>query len=94
MNGVKLEVVYEPLPAYLSPEAALTDEAAAEPIHAARKEGRDPGGDIFIHGRPNSTRGAITLPYDWTAGCIAISNSEIREVWSRVAIGTVVEIRP
>lgn len=60
---------------------------------AARSEGRDPGGDIFIHGQPNGYDGpAITG--DWTAGCAAVSNAEIAQIWSRVEIGTAVEIRP
>jgi murein L,D-transpeptidase YafK len=60
---------------------------------AARAEGRDPGGDIFIHGQPNGYQGP-TLLHDWTAGCAAVTNAEIREIWSLVPIGTVVEIRP
>ena len=61
---------------------------------AARAEGRNPGGDIFIHGQPNSMPGRLTLPGDWTAGCIALSDAEIREIWSRVPIGTPVEVLP
>lgn len=61
---------------------------------AARAEGRNPGGDIFIHGQPHRQKGVPALPYDWTAGCAAVSNAEIEEIWQRVAIGTVVEIRP
>ena len=61
---------------------------------AAVAEGRDPGGDIFIHGQPNATPEFMSLPGDWTAGCIAVSNSEIREIWAHVALGTPVEIRP
>ena len=59
----------------------------------ARAEGHDPGGDIFIHGQPHRQRTPV-LGYDWTAGCVAVSNTEIEEIWQRVAIGTVVEIRP
>ena len=43
----RIEVEYEPLPVYLSPEAALAPEAAAEPIHAPRKPGRN--GNILKH---------------------------------------------
>lgn len=59
---------------------------------AARAEGRNPGGDIFIHGQPNGYSGA-KIRGDWTAGCAAVSNAEIREIWSRVPMGTPVEIR-
>jgi len=50
----------------------------------------DPGGDIFIHGQPNT-------PFDkndpdWTAGCIAVRDREIEEIYSRVPIGTPVTI--
>ena len=60
---------------------------------AARAEGRNPGGDIFIHGQPTGYQGP-SIPGDWTAGCAAVSNTEIREIWSLVPMGTVVEIRP
>ncbi|WP_313483507.1 L,D-transpeptidase, partial [Pseudomonas sp.] len=31
---------------------------------------------------------------DWTNGCIAMKNSDIREVWDLVKDGTMIEIRP
>ncbi len=61
---------------------------------AAAKEGRDPGGDIFIHGQPNITPGALTLPGDWTNGCIAVSNVAMRKIWRRVDVGTKILVRP
>ena len=57
----------------------------------AEAQGKSPGGDIMIHGRSDykgRNKG------DWTAGCIAVSNPEIEELWSAVALGTTVEIRP
>ena len=60
----------------------------------ARAEGRNPGGDIFIHGQPNAMKGLPKITHDWTHGCPAVSNKEIEEIWSLVAIGTKVEIRP
>ncbi|MEM7056717.1 MAG: L,D-transpeptidase family protein [Pseudomonadota bacterium] len=60
---------------------------------AAIAAGRNPGGDIFIHGQPNGYRGP-GLKRDWTSGCAAVTDAEIREIWSLVAIGTPVEIRP
>lgn len=59
----------------------------------AAAEDRDPGGDIFIHGQPNGFSGA-KISGDWTHGCAAVTNAEMREIWARVAIGTAVEIRP
>jgi murein L,D-transpeptidase YafK len=58
----------------------------------ARSKGRSPGGDIFIHGQPNGYTGP-TLSRDWTDGCIAVSNTEIREIWRLVKDGTVIVIR-
>jgi murein L,D-transpeptidase YafK len=57
----------------------------------ARSVGKSPGGDIFIHGQPNLSgkRGP-----DWTAGCIAIRNSEIRLLYAMVENGTVINIFP
>lgn len=56
--------------------------------------GVDPGGDIFIHGQPNQRPDGETLPGDWTAGCIALSDTEIRELYAAARIGTTVEILP
>lgn len=52
--------------------------------------GVDPGGDIFIHGGPRaaSERGKR----DWTAGCIAVSDRDIEEIWSMVPTGTPITI--
>ncbi|MFK5996587.1 MAG: L,D-transpeptidase family protein [Rhodobacterales bacterium] len=58
----------------------------------ARAMGKSPGGDIFIHGGPNLS-GDRNKP-DWTAGCISISDKEIREAYSMVAIGTPINILP
>ncbi len=59
----------------------------------AAKRGVSPGGDIFIHGQPGGTP-TSKIPYDWTDGCVAVSNKEIEEIWRQVKIGTTVEIRP
>ncbi len=63
-------------------------------LKRAKLGGYDAGGDIMIHGQPNSLPVDFVVPYDWTAGCIAISNSEIAEVFAATAVGTTVEIRP
>ncbi|AUH32899.1 L,D-transpeptidase family protein [Paracoccus tegillarcae] len=60
----------------------------------AQAAGVNPGGDIFIHGQPNQRPDGEILAGDWTAGCIAISDTEIQEVFAATAIGTSVEIRP
>jgi murein L,D-transpeptidase YafK len=59
----------------------------------AKSKGKPPGGDIFIHGQPNGWTGA-TIARDWTDGCIALSNAEIKLLWKQVDDGTPIEIRP
>ncbi|NIZ15603.1 murein L,D-transpeptidase family protein [Phaeobacter sp. HF9A] len=70
------------------------DYPRAEDRARAAAEGVDPGGDIFIHGQPNALPDALALPGDWTAGCIAVSNAQMRQLWELVPIGTPVEIFP
>lgn len=60
----------------------------------ARAGGYDPGGDIMIHGQPNALPPDVVLQNDWTAGCIALSNDEIAEVFAATPMGTEVEITP
>ena len=50
---------------------------------------RDPGGDIFIHGWGDQKRNPSK---DWTAGCVAVTNEEMREVYAMVRNGTPVDI--
>lgn len=59
----------------------------------AKRAGRSPGGDIFIHGQPNGSP-VEALGHDWTDGCVALTNRHIREVWGLVPNGTKVTIRP
>jgi len=44
------------------------------------------GGDIYIHGNGASS--------DWTWGCVALENEEIRELYDAVRVGTPVTIKP
>ena len=62
----------------------------------ARNLGVSPGGDIMIHGLPNGYGfvGAAHRARDWTDGCIAVTDSEIEEIWGLVDNGTAIEIRP
>lgn len=57
----------------------------------AKSIGKNPGGDIFIHGRPWKYRKG---GQDWTAGCVAVTNDEIEEAYSMIRIGTLVSIYP
>ncbi len=63
-------------------------------IARARAAGYSPGGDIMIHGQPNAVPEPVMVPGDWTAGCIALTNAQMREIWDHTPIGTKVEIRP
>jgi murein L,D-transpeptidase YafK len=65
-------------------------------IDQAAARGVSPGGDIMIHGIRNGLGwiGAFHRRTDWTAGCIAVTDFEIEEIWRAVPDGTPVEIRP
>lgn len=68
----------------------------AEDRKRAAKLGVPPGGAIMIHGLPNGMAwlGPTHRMYDWTAGCVAVTDGEIDEIWDLVPVGTPVEIRP
>ena len=70
------------------------DYPLPEDIDRAKSGGYDPGGDIMIHGQPNALPDGLQIKGDWTAGCIAISNAQMREIWPVIPVGTVVEVRP
>jgi murein L,D-transpeptidase YafK len=62
----------------------------------AKATGVSPGGQIMIHGIQNGLGwiGSLQHEVDWTDGCIAVTDSEIEEVWDLVPLGTPIEIRP
>ena len=62
----------------------------------ARKNGWSPGGSIMIHGFPNSPHhpSAYYESNDWTDGCIALSNSDMVEVWMRTQDNIPIDIYP
>lgn len=68
----------------------------AEDIAQATAIGKHTGGDIKIHGLPQGYEGLRRkfLAKDWTAGCIAISNKEIDELYDAVKVGTPLLITP
>ena len=53
-----------------------------------------PGGNIMIHGILNGWGflGRLHQIWDWTNGCIAVTNGEMREIWSLVPDGTPISI--
>ena len=62
----------------------------------AEKKGASPGGDIMIHGLQNGFGyvGAAHRAIDWTDGCIAVTDSEMDEIWKLVEDGTPIEVKP
>jgi murein L,D-transpeptidase YafK len=62
----------------------------------ARKNRWAPGGSIMIHGSPNVPKHppAYYDSTDWTDGCIALSNSDMVEVWLRTHDNTPIDIYP
>ncbi len=62
----------------------------------ARSRGVDPGGAIMIHGLPT----AMDKPashyegWDWTNGCIAVSNTAMVDIWLTTPADTPIEILP
>ncbi len=68
----------------------------ARDLALAREQGVEPGGMIMIHGTPLDEEYPEWFFHtlDWTEGCIAMQNSDMREVWELVKDGTLIEIRP
>ncbi len=65
-------------------------------IEKANRLGKQTGGDVKIHGLRNKT-GFISKFhrwFDWTLGCIALTDEEIDELYNAVKIGTQIEIKP
>ncbi len=62
----------------------------------AEAKGVSPGGKIMIHGLPNDMSAEdVGHPWiDWTQGCIAVTNREMKELWSMIRPGTPIEIHP
>jgi len=59
--------------------------------------GKSPGGDIKIHGLRNGAFRMINKLHrltDWTNGCIAVTNSEVDELYKAVVPNAKIEIRP
>jgi murein L,D-transpeptidase YafK len=62
----------------------------------ARRKGLDPGGQIMIHGQPNipTYSAAYYSKADWTNGCIAVSNSDMIDIWLMTPNYVPIEILP
>jgi len=62
----------------------------------AAQLGVDPGGQIMIHGLPNEPKFAEAMydGWDWTDGCIAVSNSDMVDLWRLTSVSMPIEILP
>lgn len=65
-------------------------------VAAAKQRGEPAGGAIMIHGQRNDFGWAsfLTQQFNWTNGCIALSNDDMDKVWEAVDTGTPIEINP
>lgn len=63
---------------------------------AAAAASTDPGGMIMIHGQPNGYGwwSWLLQRFDWTNGCIAVTDEDMAEIWAMVRNGTPIEIVP
>jgi murein L,D-transpeptidase YafK len=70
----------------------LINQVQYDSIMSALKQKKAPpqntalGGDVYIHGNGASS--------DWTWGCVALEDREMRELFDAVSVGTPVTIRP
>lgn len=64
-------------------------------IALAKERGVNPGGLIMIHGQKNGLGllSFFTQSFDWTDGCIAVTNNEMDEIWNLVEDSTKIIIR-
>jgi murein L,D-transpeptidase YafK len=65
-------------------------------IAAAKVQGVEPGGLIMIHGQRNGFGwlASVAQWFNWTDGCVAVSNKEMDTIWKAVDVGTPIEIFP
>ncbi len=65
-------------------------------VARARRHGWNAGGSIMIHGLPNqlSRPPEYYEKYDWTDGCIAVSDSDMLEIWLMTGSHTPIDILP
>ncbi|MGE3890001.1 MAG: murein L,D-transpeptidase family protein [Steroidobacteraceae bacterium] len=76
--------------------AVQVDYPNQQDIARAKRLGVDPGGAIMVHGLPNTpTRPADYYQrFDWTDGCIALSNTDMVEFWLMTRSGIPIDILP
>ena len=72
-------------------DGLITKAEHASIVDAIKKKKAPPqytklGGLIYIHGNGASS--------DWTLGCVALENREMKELYDAVSVGTPVTIKP
>ncbi|GAA2861171.1 L,D-transpeptidase family protein [Aminobacter niigataensis] len=84
-----------------NPESAFTKSIHisypnANDKAAAMRAGVDPGGMIMIHGQSKGFGwwSWLMQMFDWTNGCIAVTDEDMAEIWQMVENGTPIEINP
>ncbi|WP_273009075.1 L,D-transpeptidase family protein [Spongiibacter tropicus] len=77
---------------YRSMHVSYPNEADTQ---QATERGVSPGGFIMVHGQRNGFGwlAPVLQHFDWTDGCIAITNAEMDEFMSLVSPGTPIDIR-
>ncbi|MEZ5848476.1 MAG: L,D-transpeptidase family protein [Geminicoccaceae bacterium] len=65
-------------------------------VELASRMGRSAGGAIMVHGLASEIEhwGPNHYLFNWTEGCIAVTNEEMDVIWNSVRPGTPIEIRP
>ena len=63
----------------------------AKDVAYASSQGKNPGGDIFIHGGPRKGIDPMNKR-DWTAGCISVTDRQIEDIYAMVRDGTPIDI--
>ncbi len=78
---------------FLSIQVSYPNDSDLRRAHRHRWEA---GGSIMIHGLPNRLRRPPQYyeKYDWTDGCIAVSDSDMLEIWLMTRENTPIDILP
>lgn len=68
----------------------------AQDLARARAHNWKPGGEIMIHGLPNTLHGSLYYYQhdDWTDGCIAVSDADMMQIWMLTRDGMPIDIEP
>ena len=50
------------------------------------------GGEVGIHGVPDGSDSMIAEKYNWTLGCISLTNKDITDLYRSIGEGTIIKI--